>query len=91
MIKRVQYQEGIQARIAAEVDLVINHVPVQFSCVYKRFEKRESFTCGWQNVKQIDIDIAVQHAKGEIPTAHHKFTRLRARLNEKLKGSLCYS
>lgn len=46
MMKKQYFNEGKNARITAEVNLAINHVPIQFS-------------------------------------------RLRARLNEKIKGSLC--
>jgi hypothetical protein len=59
MGKQERYAAGRLARLRAEVFHVLQNVPVNYSCVYRRTEQANQFKRGWDSITAIDIDVAI--------------------------------
>lgn len=54
---------GRQARLRAEVRYALQNVPIHYSCIYLRIEQANQFKRGWNNVTDIDINVAINKAR----------------------------
>ena len=56
-------KEGRRARLREEVYHQNQNLPVNYSCVYKRPDHAAQYLRGWNNVNQVDIDVAVSRVQ----------------------------
>jgi len=75
--------EGQKARINAEMAQAISGVPVTFTCVYKRPDKRQYYLHGWNSVKPIDIEVAVNKATGKLLNSQQQIAQIKNQLKNK--------
>ena len=79
-----RFNEGRRARLKAELNFIVNALPIKCQCVYRRTQQKNDYMRGWYSVTKVHIEAELMKLQKNQPEV---FARNKQTLHQINQGA----